>query len=204
MLSAHDRFQRGVLVDHHMAHAFEAREIGFWWYLLSDAIIFALLFVTYGVMVDRTAGGPDAAALVDLNRAFIETLCLLASSFTFALADLAAEGNDRPRTVAWLAVTTVLGGAFLCIEGLEFIELVLAGAGPDRSGFLSAFFTLVGTHGLHVSVGMVGLLALLAQIRVCGLSRPVKSRLRRLGLFWHFLDVIWVGVFTFVYLAGSL
>jgi len=204
MLSEVEHLRRAALIEHHQAHAHAAREIGFWCYLLSDAVIFALLFATYGIMVQRTAGGPDASALVDLNRAFVETLCLLASSFTFALADLAADVGDRWRTLVWLTLTIGLGAAFLGFEGLEFVELVMAGAGPERSGFLSAFFTLVGTHGLHVSVGLVGLLAMVVQIRRFGLGPVVKSRLRRLGLFWHFLDIIWVGVFTFVYLAGSL
>lgn len=204
-MSAGDpRMQREALIDAHLAHAHSARELGFWLYLLSDAVLFALLFATYGVMVERTAGGPDSVALFDLPRVFIETVLLLTSSLSFAFADLAAEGKDRRRTQVWLGVTLVLGAAFLVLELMEFAEMVLAGAGPGRSGFLSAFFTLVGTHGLHVAVGLVGIGVMLVQIRRLGLDRTVRSRLHRLGLFWHFLDIVWVGVFTFVYLAGSL
>lgn len=204
-MSAPDaQLQRVALVDAHLAHARGAREIGFWLYLLSDAVLFALLFATYGVMVERTAGGPLPAALFDLQRVFIETMLLLASSATFAFADLSAEGRDLPRTRAWLVLTAVLGAGFIGLELMEFRQLVMAGAGPTRSGFLSAFFTLVGTHGLHVSFGLIGIFVMIVQLRVFGLDHAVRSRLRRLGLFWHFLDIVWVGVFTFVYLAGSV
>lgn len=188
----------------HAHVAFEERETGFWLYLLSDAIIFALLFATYGAMHERTAGGPASNQLFDLGHVFIETMLLLASSFTFGVASIAAESGRRWATLAWLAITFALGLSFVSMEVSEFLGMVGAGAGPDRSVFLSSFFTLVGTHGLHVSAGLVWILVMAAQIAVLGLAPGVVSRLRRLGLFWHFLDIVWVGVFTFVYLAGRL
>lgn len=183
---------------------YEQREFGFWLYLMSDAIIFSLLFATYAVMVDNNAGGPTGNTLFSLPRAFGETLLLLFSSATFGFASLAMRSGQRPATLAWLLVTFVLGLGFVFLEIREFSGMVEIGAGPDRSGFLSAFFALVGTHGLHVSFGLAWILTMASQVVVKGLTVPVTSRLLRLGLFWHFLDIVWVGIFSIVYLPGVL
>ena len=166
--------------------AYDQRALGFWLYLMGDAVIFGLLFMTYGIMVGNTAGGPVAKSLFSLTNAALETALLLVSSTTFGFASLAARDRDRPAVLRWLLVTFALG------------------AGPDRSGFLSAFFTLVGTHGTHVSVGLIWILIMSGQVFFKGLSVPVASRLFRLGLFWHFLDIAWVGIFSVVYLPGLL
>jgi cytochrome o ubiquinol oxidase subunit III len=184
--------------------AFEQRAFGFWLYLMSDAIIFALLFATYAVMVGNTAGGPNGQALFSLSHAFGETLMLLVSSITFGFATAAMTAGNRTALIRWLLVTFVLGVIFVAMEISEFSGMVAVGAGPDRSGFLSAFFTLVGTHGLHVSAGLIWILVMAAQVMIKGLTPPVVSRLLRLGLFWHFLDIVWIGIFSVVYLPGVL
>ena len=187
-----------------MDAVYEERAFGFWLYLMSDAIIFALLFSTYAVMVQNTAGGPTGRALFDLSNAFTETMLLLVSSVTFGYATLAMRSERKGAVLAWLLVTFALGLAFVGLEMREFYGLAQSGAGPDRSGFLSAFFTLVGTHGLHVSFGLVWIVIMASQVAAKGLSAPVRSRLARLGLFWHFLDIVWVGIFSVVYLPGVL
>ena len=178
------------------------RAFGFWIYLMSDAVIFALLFATYAVMSTRTAGGPDGHALFHLTHTFGETMLLLASSAAFGFASLALGAGRRGPVLAWLLVTFALGLGFVVMEASEFAGMIRHGAGPDRSGFLSAFFTLVGTHGLHVSMGLAWILILGAQIVLRGLTPLAASRLYRLGLFWHFLDVIWIAIFSVVYLPG--
>lgn len=183
---------------------YEERAFGFWIYLMSDAIIFALLFATYVVMLGNTAGGPTGRELFSLERAGAETALLLLSSTTFGFASVALAASDRPRVLQWLAVTAALGLGFLFLELDEFSGMIAQEAGPDRSGFLSAFFALVGTHGLHVSVGILWILVMMTQVLVKGLTRPVASRLVRLGLFWHFLDIIWVAIFSIVYLPGVI
>ena len=182
----------------------EQRALGFWLYLMGDAVIFALLFMTYGIMVGSTAGGPTGKALFNLNNAAIETALLLVSSTTFGFASIASREGRRAAVVAWLVITFLLGAGFVFLEIREFLGLIRAGNGPDRSGFLSAFFTLVGTHGTHVSVGLIWILILGGQVLAKGLTVPVVSRLFRLGLFWHFLDIAWVGIFSVVYLPGLL
>lgn len=182
----------------------DEKAFGFWLYLMSDAIIFALLFATYVVMVGNVADGPGANSLFSLPHVFGETMLLLSSSITFGFASMAQRSGARAAVLAWLAVTFLLGLGFVAMEVAEFRGMVAAGAGPDRSGFLSAFFTLVGTHGLHVSVGLVWILVMMSQIAVKGLAGPVASRLLRLGLFWHFLDIVWIGIFSVVYLPGVL
>jgi len=184
--------------------AYDQRALGFWLYLMGDAVIFGLLFMTYGIMVGNTAGGPVAKSLFSLTNAALETALLLVSSTTFGFASLAARERDRPAVLRWLLVTFVLGAGFVFLEIREFIGLIALGAGPDRSGFLSAFFTLVGTHGTHVSVGLIWILIMSGQVFFKGLSVPVASRLFRLGLFWHFLDIAWVGIFSVVYLPGLM
>ena len=186
------------------AEAHEQKALGFWLYLMGDAVIFALLFATYVIMVRNTDGGPGGRDLFDLRNAGIETALLLVSSTTFGFASLSTKTGSRTAVLFWLLVTFVLGAGFVFLELREFAGMIKAGAGPDRSGFLSAFFTLVGTHGLHVSVGLAWILILAGQVMVKGLSMPVTSRLFRLGLFWHFLDIAWVGIFSIVYLPGLL
>jgi cytochrome o ubiquinol oxidase subunit III len=183
---------------------YEQRAFGFWLYLMSDAIIFSLLFATYAVMARNNAGGPTANTLFSLPNAFAETMLLLFSSITFGLATLAMKSGAKERMLSWLLVTFLLGLGFVGLEIREFHGMVRAGAGPDRSGFLSAFFTLVGTHGLHVTFGLIWILIMTSQVIIKGLTVPVTSRFLRLGLFWHFLDIIWIGIFSIVYLPGIL
>jgi cytochrome o ubiquinol oxidase subunit III len=182
----------------------EQRAFGFWLYLMSDAIIFSLLFATYAVMAPNHAGGPTGRTLFSLSNAFGETLLLLFSTITFAFATLALKSAKSAGVLSWLLVTFALGLGFVAMEIREFYGMVQVGAGPDRSGFLSAFFTLVGTHGLHVSFGLIWILIMMSQVIIKGLTVPVTSRLLRLGLFWHFLDIVWVGIFSIVYLPGIL
>jgi cytochrome o ubiquinol oxidase subunit III len=183
---------------------YEQRAFGFWLYLMSDAIIFSLLFATYAVMARNNAGGPTANTLFSLPNAFTETMLLLFSSITFGLATLAMKSGAKERMLSWLLVTFLLGLGFVGLEIREFHGMVRVGAGPDRSGFLSAFFTLVGTHGLHVTFGLIWILIMTSQVIIKGLTVPVTSRFLRLGLFWHFLDIIWIGIFSIVYLPGIL
>jgi len=186
------------------AEVHEQRAFGFWLYLMGDAVIFALLFATYAVMTKGTAGGPTGKDLFNLNNAALETALLLVSSMTFGFASLAVRAGHRGAAIFWLVVTFLLGAGFIFLEVREFTGLIAIGAGPDRSGFLSAFFALVGTHGLHVSMGLIWILILSVQVAIKGLALPVASRLHRLGLFWHFLDIAWVGIFSIVYLPGLL
>lgn len=186
------------------AESREDRRIGFWFYVTSDALIFALLFATYAALAGRTAGGPAGRDLFDLGRAFAESMLLLASSFTFAMAGVQVAARRRGAVLAWLGATFALGAAFLVLEAGEFAGMIARGAGPDRSAFLSAFFALVGTHGLHVLAGLVWMAVMIGQLLHYGLADDVTSRLERLGVFWHFLDIIWIALFTFVYLAGVL
>ncbi|WP_022727752.1 cytochrome o ubiquinol oxidase subunit III [Fodinicurvata sediminis] len=186
------------------ADVYEERTLGFWLYMLSDAVIFALLFATYVVMAGNIADAPSPQSQFSLSHAFGETLLLLTSSLTFGLASLAQKAN-RPRLLqAFLLVTFLLGLGFVLMELVEFQGMIAAGASPDQSGALSSFFVLVGTHGLHVSVGLLWILVIMSQVALKGLTAPVSSRLARLGLFWHFLDIIWVGIFSVVYLPGVL
>lgn len=178
------------------------RIFGFWVYLMSDVILFAGLFATYGVLATSYAGGPTGSQIFELRGVLVETLFLLTNSFTFGLAILARNANRRELVFLWLGLTFALGAAFLGIELREFARLVAAGNGPDRSAFLSAFFALVGTHGLHVAVGLLWMLVLASRIATGGLSTTNRTRLATLGLFWHFLDIVWICVFSFVYLLG--
>ena len=180
------------------------KEFGFWIYLMSDAIVFALLFATYLVLAPNTAGGPGGDDLFNLTRTFAETILLLTSSATFGFAALAVTAGDKRGVLLWLSSTFLLGTMFLVLEASEFQGMIAAGAGPDRSGFLSAFFTLTGTHGLHVAVGLFCIVTMCVQVMIKGLTAPVVSRLYRLGLFWHFLDIVWIAIFSVVYLPGVL
>jgi len=197
----------GLVVDHGDPVANDRNEratFGFWVFLMSDAVLFALLFATWGVMWDATAGGPGAADITSLARSFIATMVLLVSSLVCGMMSVALGEDRRPRLVAgWLAGTLLLGLVFVGMELDEFGGLIAEGATPQRSGFLGAFFVLVGAHGLHVAAGVLWGAILLAQIAVKGLIAPVTSRLTRFALYWHFLDIVWIGIFTFVYLAGT-
>ena len=177
---------------------------GFWIFILSDMVMFSALFAAHAVLSGNTAGGPTGAELFNLRSVFIETMCLLLSSYTAGLGALSAERRQPGRFLIFAALTFMLGVAFLFIEVAEFAGMISKGAGPSRSAFLSAFFTLVGTHGTHVSVGLIWILILSGQVALKGLSLPVTSRLFLLGLFWHFLDIAWVGIFSVVYLPGLL
>ncbi|MGR9046919.1 MAG: cytochrome o ubiquinol oxidase subunit III, partial [Gammaproteobacteria bacterium] len=177
---------------------------GFWIYLMSDAVIFALLFATYASMSRNFAGGPTGKELFDLTHTFYETLALLLSTLSCGLAMLSSSKSRKESLLPWLALTFLLGLSFVLMELSEFDDLIRQDAGPDRSGFLSAFFTLVGTHGLHVGIGLIWLLVMIAQIELKGLTAPVRSRLFRFSLFWHFLDLVWIVIFSMVYLLGVL
>ncbi|GGF05464.1 cytochrome o ubiquinol oxidase subunit III [Aliidongia dinghuensis] len=178
--------------------------LGFWIYLMSDCLIFSVLFATFGVLSANTAGGPSGRELFDLPYVGGETLLLLISSFTFGLAVLAMQAGRQGQVIAWLAVTFLFGAGFIGMEVQEFIHLVDEGAGPGRSAFLSAYFTLVGTHGLHVTAGLLWLAVMMHQVMRFGLDGVVRRRVACLSLFWHFLDLIWICVFSFVYLRGVL
>jgi cytochrome o ubiquinol oxidase subunit III len=178
--------------------------LGFWLYLMSDCVLFAGLFATYAVLQHATFGGPTAYDLADLPFVLTETLLLLTSSFTIGLSLLAGRHGRRGWMLAGLAATFALGAAFVGMELTEFRHLVAEGAGPSRSAFLSAFFALVGTHGLHVCMGLLWMLVVAAHALLRGLSEATLRRLTMLALFWHFLDIVWVCLFTFVYLIGAL
>lgn len=185
-------------------HPQNATLLGFWIYLMSDCLIFACLFATYGVLGRNYAAGPTGAELFDLPLVAINTALLLLSSITFGFAMLEMQQKRLKGTLLWLGITGLFGVAFLGVELYEFAHLIHVGAGPQRSGFLTAFFALVGTHGLHVLFGIIWLVTLMVQLRRHGLIPENKRRLFCLSMFWHFLDVIWIGVFTFVYLMGVL
>ncbi|HVW68860.1 MAG TPA: cytochrome o ubiquinol oxidase subunit III [Steroidobacteraceae bacterium] len=178
--------------------------LGFWLYLMSDCLVFACLFAMYGVLGRSYAGGPTGAELFDLPLVAVNTSLLLLSSITYGFAMLEMQKSRLSATLSWLVITGLLGAGFIYIELHEFAHLIHEGAGPQRSAFLSSFFTLVGTHGLHVTFGIVWLVTLLVQLSKFGLTAANKRRLMCLSMFWHFLDVVWIGVFTFVYLMGAL
>ena len=176
---------------------------GFWIFILSDMVMFSALFAAFAVLRDNTAGGPTGAELSNLRNVFIETMCLLLSSYTCGIGVLSAERGQPTLFLIFAIFTFALGAAFLVIEATEFSGMVQMGAGPSRSAFLSSFFTLVGTHGAHVASGLVALVYLVAQVIAHGLRPAVLRRLLCWSLFWHALDIVWVGVFTLVYLMGG-
>lgn len=178
--------------------------LGFWIYLMSDCLIFAILFAVYGVVGGNYAAGPAPKDLFDLPLVAVNTAMLLFSSITYGFAMLEMQRGRTGAVQFWLAVTGLFGLAFLGIELYEFAHMIHEGATPQRSAFLSAFFTLVGTHGLHVTFGTIWLVTLMVQVARHGLIAANQRRLMCLSMFWHFLDVIWIGVFTFVYLMGML
>jgi len=176
---------------------------GFWIFILSDMVMFSAFFATYAVLLHQTAGGPSGRELFNLRNVAIETGFLLASSFACGFATIAADFRNQTWFQIAMAVTCVFGLAFLAIEGREFADLVERGAGPTRSAFLSAFFTLVGCHGMHVSAGELWLLTMMAQVFAKGFRADIQRRILCFALFWHALDIIWIAVFTVVYLLGS-
>jgi cytochrome o ubiquinol oxidase subunit III len=175
---------------------------GFWIFILSDIVMFSALFAAYAVLSGSTAGGPTGAELFNIRNVFVETVCLLLSSYTCGLGVLSVERRRPQLAMVFAALTFALGAAFLLIEIREFAVMVAKGAGPSRSAFLSAFFTLVGTHGVHVTIGLIALLYLVSQAIVNGMQDAVLRRLLCWSLFWHALDIVWVGVFTLVYLMA--
>ncbi len=176
---------------------------GFWIFLVSDIIMFAAFFATYAVLSGATAGGPSGRDLFDLNITAVETGCLLLSSFTCGMATIAAHVRRFAWFQAMMAATFVLGASFIAIEVTELAGFVGRGAGPDRSAFLSALFALVGCHGVHVTVGLLWLLTMMAQVYAKGFREDIMRRILCWTLFWHALDIIWVALFTLVYLIGS-
>lgn len=178
--------------------------LGFWIYLMSDCLIFAVLFATHAVLGRNYAAGPSPTDLFDLRLILVSTFMLLFSSITYGFAMLQMDKGNKNLTLLWLAVTFLFGAGFLGIEFYEFSHLIHEGATPQRSAFLSSFFTLVGTHGLHVTCGMVWMIVLFVQVWQRGLIQENQRRLLCLSMFWHFLDVVWIGVFSFVYLMGVL
>jgi len=178
--------------------------LGFWLYLMSDCLVFAVLFACYGVLGRSYAAGPSGAELFELPLVALNTSLLLLSSITYGFAMLEMQKRRKGAVLMWLFITGLFGAGFLGIELYEFAHLIHEGAGPQRSAFLSSFFTLVGTHGLHVTFGIVWLITLMVQVSKHGLIAANRRRLMCLSMFWHFLDVVWIGVFTFVYLMGVL
>ncbi len=191
----------------HAARSMPSKRIivgyGFWIFLLSDIVMFAAFFATYAVLSGSTAGGPTGHELFDLRNVAIETACLLASSFTCGLASIGVQARRASWFYGGMAVTFVLGAAFIGLELNEFVGLVSRGAGPTRSAFLSAFFTLVGCHGLHVSAGLLWLLTMMAQVWAKGFREDILRRVLCFSLFWHALDIVWVALFSVVYLIGA-
>lgn len=178
--------------------------LGFWMYLMTDCVLFAAFFATYAVLHNNTFGGPSSRELFSLSAAFLETMILLFSSVTCGLAMLAALRNAKKHVMFWLAVTFLLGASFIALELHEFTHLVQEGNSWTRSAFLSSFFALVGTHGLHVSVGLLWILVVAMQVSFWGITVDTFRRLVIFSLFWHFLDVVWIFIFTFVYLMGVI
>ncbi|MGE5196653.1 MAG: cytochrome o ubiquinol oxidase subunit III [Anaerolineae bacterium] len=182
----------------------DTKIFGFWIYLMTDLVIFAALFAVYAVLRNSTFGGPSGRELFHLPSAFAQTLILLTSSFTCSLATLAVHRKQKSPAIFWFMVTFALGVTFLSLELSEFSKFIDEGASWQRSAFLSSFFTLVGTHGLHISVGLFWMIVAMSRMWVRELSAPDVSRLFRLAFFWHFLDVVWVFIFTVVYGMGHL
>ena len=187
--------------EHHDEHhdAGETTVFGFWLYLMTDCILFASIFAVYAVLVNNVAGGPSGHDIFELPYVLGETALLLFSSITYGFAMLALFKGKKPQVLFWLAMTFLLGAGFIAMEINEFHLLISEGYGPSRSGFLSGFFTLVGTHGLHVTSGLIWMAIMMYQVQKNGLTATNKTR-----LIWHFLDVVWICVFTVVYLMGTL
>lgn len=183
---------------------FSKTVLGFWIYLMTDCLVFGTLFATYAVLHGSTFGGPSSKDIYDLTTAFIETMILLFSSVTCGLAILASLKDRVSTTIGWLALSFLLGASFVAIEVAEFSQLVHEGYSWQRSAFLSSFFALVGTHGLHVSFGLLWMAVMMAQVYYKGITNTTFRRLVVFSLFWHFLDLVWIFIFTFVYLIGVI
>jgi cytochrome o ubiquinol oxidase subunit III len=190
------------LTDAH--HPENGTLLGFWLYLMSDCLVFACLFAAYGVLGRNYAGGPTGAEVFELPLVAVNTSLLLLSSITYGFGMLEMQRKRGAAVMVWLFVTAFLGACFIGLELYEFTHLIAEGNGPQRSAFLSSFFTLVGTHGLHVTFGIVWILVMMVQVAQKGLIAENRRRLMCLSMFWHFLDVVWIGVFSFVYLMGVL
>jgi len=182
----------------------ERKTLGFWIYLMTDCILFASLFATFVVLQKATFGGPSGADIFDLNFVLAETIILLTSSFTAGLAVIGAGRGYKWQTFLWLGVTFVLGITFLIMEITEFTHLIGEGHGPSQSAFLSAFFTLVATHGIHIAVGLIWLTVVVLRLWKYKFKHTDLNRLRLWSIFWHFLDVVWIFIFSIVYLIGGL
>ena len=177
-------------------------QLGFWIYLMTDLVLFATLFATFAVLRESTFGGPSGKEIFDMPFVLTETLILLTSSFTCGLAIIALHRQQKTHVLAWFGITFLLGVVFLTMELTEFRQLLHEGNGWQRSGFLSSFFALVGTHGLHILVGLLWMLVMGVQLLRRGITRHTLRRSMLLGMFWHFLDVVWIFIFTIVYLMG--
>jgi cytochrome o ubiquinol oxidase subunit 3 len=186
-----------------LAETYERKTLGFWIYLMTDCVLFAALFATYAVLKGGTAGGPGGAELFDLPFVLLETIVLLTSSFTIGMALLATVRGLRKQTPVWLFVTFALGIFFLALEFSEFAILIAEGNGPQRSAFLSAYFTLVATHGIHIAVGLLWMAVVIVRLWRHAFKQTDIRRLALLGIFWHFLDIIWIFIFSIVYLIGA-
>jgi cytochrome o ubiquinol oxidase subunit III len=184
--------------------SFSKTTLGFWMYLMTDCLLFATLFTTYAVLHNSTFGAPSSHELFSLKTSFLETMILLFSSVTCGFAVLSSLRNSKNAILGWLVITFLLGASFLTIELMEFTQLINEGNSWTRSAFLSAFFTLVGTHGLHISIGLLWIIVMIGQIFWLGITINTFRRLVIFSMFWHFLDLIWIFIFTFVYLIGVL
>jgi len=190
--------------DHHDEEVNKKVTFGFWVYIMSDCILFSMLFATYAVLHNNTYGGVSGKDIFEMPYVLIETFILLTSSFTYGLVMLSAHANKKCMTMFWLIVTFLLGVSFVGMEIHEFHHLIMEGHGPNASAFLSSFFTLVGTHGLHVTLGLIWMVVLMFQVSKHGLMSVTMRKLSCLSLFWHFLDIVWIFVFTIVYLMGAM
>jgi cytochrome o ubiquinol oxidase subunit 3 len=190
--------------DHHHANTDATDVFGFWIYIMSDCVLFAALFAAYAVLFKNTYGAPGIKQLASLPYVFAETMALLASSFTYGMGILAMYKNKKPAVIFWLGVTFLFGLTFVAMEVKEFIQMYLEGHSWHASAALSAFYTLVGTHGFHVSMGLLWMLIVMAQLLIYGITPVMRKRLAYLGLFWAFLDIVWIFVFSIVYLMGVI
>lgn len=204
LTNAHDMHEHDDHDDHHETEAADRYMFGFWLYIISDCLLFCTLFATYAVMSQNFAGGVTSKDLFALDFVAVETALLLLSSFTFGMAMLSANKTNMPKTMLWLIITALLGLSFLGMEIYEFIHFSHEGATPQTSGAWTAFYSLVGTHGLHVAAGLIWMVILFFHFKRDGFSHANKIRLACLSLFWHFLDIIWICVFSFVYLRGAM
>ncbi len=202
ILSNHEHVNAHAEHGHQDAGAIKV--FGFWIYLMSDCILFATLFATYAVLVNSVAGGPSGRDIFELPFVLVETFLLLFSSITYGMAILSMHKDNKSQVKVWLGLTFLFGLGFICMELYEFHHLIAEGYGPDRSAFLSGFFVLVATHGIHVTSGLIWILVMMAHVSRRGLNAVNQTRLMCLSLFWHFLDVVWICVFTVVYLMGAL